>query len=66
MLALIALLLALAMSADAALDQVGRVVVRADGGYSPSALPRKAYAPIHFHGWADVSSTDSAPPPPLR
>ncbi len=65
-LALVGLLLLLAMTADAALVRVGRVVVRADGGYAPTKLPRNDYVPIRFHGWADISSTDSAPPPPLR
>jgi hypothetical protein len=65
-LALVALLLLLAVTADAALVRVGRVVVRADGGYAPTTLPRNDYVPIRFHGWADISSTDSAPPPALR
>jgi hypothetical protein len=54
------------MSADAALVRVGRIVVRADGGFAPTTLPRNTYVPIRFHGWADISSTDSAPPPELR
>ena len=65
-LALVGLLLLLAVTADAALVRVGRVVVRADGGYSPTTLPRNKHVPIRFHGWADISSTDSAPPPALR
>ena len=65
-LALVGILLLLAMSADAALVRVGRIVVRADGGFAPTTLPRNTYVPIRFHGWADISSTDSAPPPELR
>lgn len=65
-LALVGVLLLLAVTADAALVRVGRVVVRADGGYSPTTLPRNRHVPIRFQGWAQISSTDSAPPPALR
>jgi hypothetical protein len=60
------LLLAFAVAADAALVRVGRLVLRADGGFSPRTLPRNSFAPIHFQGNADVSATDSGPIPPLR
>jgi hypothetical protein len=59
------LLLGAATVADAALVRVGRVVVRADGGFTPQALPRKKYAPISFQGNADIASTDGGPPPKL-
>jgi len=65
-LALVGILLILAISADAALVRVGRIVVRADGGFAPNTLPRHRHVPIHFNGWANVSSTDKAPPPALR
>ncbi|HEX6229004.1 MAG TPA: hypothetical protein VFZ41_06020, partial [Solirubrobacterales bacterium] len=60
-----ALLLGAATVADAALVRVGRVVVRADGGFTPQTLPRKKYAPISFQGQADIESTDGGPPPKL-
>jgi hypothetical protein len=60
-----ALLLGAATVADAALVRVGRVVVRADGGFTPQALPRKKYAPIAFQGQADIASTDGGPVPKL-
>lgn len=61
----IALLLA-ATTAGAALVRTGTIVLRADGGFAPLRLPRRAFAPISFHGYADFSSTDSSAPPPLR
>ncbi|HEY7257255.1 MAG TPA: hypothetical protein VH476_11305 [Solirubrobacterales bacterium] len=65
--ALIAIILLLgAAVADAALVRVGRIVLRADGGFSPQSLPRHSYAPISFHGHANVESTDSQPVPALR
>jgi hypothetical protein len=60
-----ALLLGAATVADAALVRVGRVVVRADGGFTPQALPRKRFAPISFQGQADIESTDGGPVPKL-
>jgi hypothetical protein len=65
--ALLALSLLLVVAvADSAMVRVGRIVLRADGGFKPQKLPRNAYAPISFHGYADVESTDSQPVPPLR
>jgi hypothetical protein len=65
--ALVALLLVLAVTvADAAMVRVGRIVLRADGGFTPQNLPRNSYAPISFHGHANVESTDNGPVPPLR
>lgn len=52
--------------ADAALVRVDRVVLRADGGFTPSKLPRHTYEPISFKGRADISSTDSSAPPALQ
>ncbi|HEU4736280.1 MAG TPA: hypothetical protein VFS48_04540 [Solirubrobacterales bacterium] len=60
------LLLAGGPAAEGALVRVGRIVVQADGGFTPRVLPRRAYAPIEFHGYADVRSTDSGPVPAVR
>ena len=65
--ALIALVVLLGASmADAALVRVGRIVLRADGGFTPQTLPRHSFAPISFRGHANVESTDSQPVPALR
>jgi hypothetical protein len=59
-------LLLVAAMADAAMVRVGRIVLRADGGFTPQSLPRHAFAPISFRGHANVESTDSQPVPALR
>jgi hypothetical protein len=58
--------LALAGHANSAFVRVGRIVVRADGGFTPQKLPRHSYAPISFKGHIDIHSTDSGPIPPLE
>ena len=60
------LLLVVVASADAALIRVGRIVVRADGGFTPQSLPKHSFAPIEFHGRADLAATDSGPVPAVR
>lgn len=52
--------------ANAAMVRLGTLVVRADGGFEPQVLPRRAYAPISFQGHAEIGTTDSQPPPALR
>jgi hypothetical protein len=52
--------------AAAALVQTGTLVLRADGGFTPRLLPRRAYAPISFQGHVDIESTGSGPPPALQ
>lgn len=66
LLVLVAILLLVAVRADGALVRTGRIVVEADGGYAPTLLPRKKYAPIRFKGYADIRTTDGGPPPALR
>jgi len=65
MCALVVLCLLFAVGAEAALVRVGRIVLRADGGFTPRTLPRHDYVPIEFQGHADVASTDSGPVPAL-
>lgn len=64
--ALAALSLLIVGGADGALVRVGRIVVRADGGFTPRTLPKRTYAPIRFEGRADLNSTDSGPVPRLQ
>lgn len=49
-------------AANAALVQTGNLVLRADGGFTPHKLPRKAYVPIAFRGHANLSSVDGSVP----
>jgi hypothetical protein len=52
--------------ATAALVEIGDLVLRADGGFTPQKLPRRAFAPIHFRGHADLSTKSGAMPPALQ
>jgi hypothetical protein len=58
--------LLLAGGAGAALVKVNGLVLRADGGFTPRELPRQAFAPINFEGWADVKAVGGGMPPPLQ
>jgi hypothetical protein len=53
-------------AADAAMVRFGNIVLRADGGFAPRQLPKRAFAPIHFQGYADISSIRGGPPPALE
>ncbi len=52
--------------ANAATVRVGTLVLHADGGFEPQLLPKRAYAPIHFHGYGDIKTTDGSVPPALQ
>ena len=56
----------LAGGANAALVKVGNLVLTADGGFTPRTLPRSAYAPIDFNGYANLRAVDGSIPPPLQ
>jgi hypothetical protein len=56
----------LAGSAGAAMVRVGTLVLHADGGFRPQALPKRTYAPIHFQGYGDIKTTDGSQPPALQ
>lgn len=56
----------LAGGANAALVQVGNLVLTADGGFTPRTLPRQAFAPIDFNGRADLKAVDGSVPPALQ
>lgn len=62
----LALAALVAGSANAATVRVGTLVLHADGGFEPRALPRHAYAPIDFQGYGDISTTDDSVPPALQ
>ena len=56
----------LAGSAGAATVRVGTLVLHADGGFEPYALPKRTYAPIHFQGYGEIKTTDGSMPPALQ
>ena len=60
-----ALLLALAGTALALKLQLGPLIVTTDGGFSPTTLPKKKFAPIRLHGYGKISTDDGSIPPAL-
>lgn len=46
--------------------RVGNLVLRADGGFQPQALPKHRRVPIRFQGWAKIRTTDRSVPPAAR
>mgnify|MGYP001553928656 CR=1 FL=1 len=53
-------------TASALTLQVGDIVVQAEGGFSPKALPKHEDAPITLHGGGKLSTVSGALPPVLR
>jgi hypothetical protein len=51
--------------APASTVRVGNLVLRADGGFEPRLLPKRAFAPIRFQGFGEVKTTDGSQPPPV-
>ena len=64
--AAIVLLLAAAGTAMAIRLHAGNIVVTADGGFSPTTLPKHTFAPIQLHGFGRISTEDGSEPPILE
>jgi hypothetical protein len=62
----VGLLAVSAGGANAALIKVGNLVLKADGGFFPSALSRNNFEPIDFRGHANLINTDGGAPTPLE
>ena len=58
----LALLFAASAAGEGALVIVNDIVLRADGGFQPRALPRHRFAPIDFQGHFDISTRGGGPP----
>lgn len=43
----------------------GNIVINADGGFTPTTLPKRGYAPIKLHGYGKIGTEDGSPPPIL-
>lgn len=56
----------LATGAQALRLQVGDIVVQAEGGFSPKALPKRENAPITLHGGGKLSTLSGQLPPILQ
>lgn len=69
--AALVVLAALALAAgtaagDDALVEVNGLVLRAGGGFTPQALPRRQYAPIDLTGHFDIAAKRGGRPPALK
>jgi hypothetical protein len=64
-LAIIAVLV-IAGSAAAIVLRAGNLVITTDGGFTPTTLPKKGYAPIKLHGFGNIATEDGSPPPVLE
>jgi hypothetical protein len=53
-------------AADALKLRVGSIVIVADGGFTPTTLPKHENAPIRLYGHAKFSTVDGTRPSPLR
>src|SRR6185503_15292913 len=56
----------LAGGAEAALVEIGDLVLHVDGGLTPRTLPQNHYAPIEFKGHFDLRSKSGARPAALE
>jgi hypothetical protein len=65
-LGVVALALAIAAGASALVIQVGDVILNADGGFTPTTLPRHTDAPITIHGAGKVSTASGELPPIVK
>ena len=46
--------------------EAANLVITTDGGFSPTTLPKKGYAPIKLHGYGKIATEDGSPPPVLE
>jgi hypothetical protein len=60
------LVLVLAGSALAIKLEAANLVITTDGGFTPTTLPKKGYAPIKLHGYGNIATKDGSPPPVLE
>lgn len=61
----IVLAFAVVGSASAIHLQAGNITVEAEGGFTPTTLPKKGFAPIKLHGYSKISTVDGGLPPIL-
>lgn len=66
LLVLAAVALVGAGAAQAIKLRIGNIVITANGGFSPTKLPKRENAPIKLHGNAKFSTVDGTRPSPLR
>ncbi|HEX5762226.1 MAG TPA: hypothetical protein VFY04_03785 [Solirubrobacterales bacterium] len=60
------LIVALAATAAQGIElRAGKIIIVADGGFTPTKLPQHRNAPINLHGFAKFSTIDGTRPSPL-
>ena len=64
--ALVLVLLLTATTAYALKLTAGQIVIEAEGGFAPTALPKHENAPITIHGGGSISTVSGALPPILK
>lgn len=52
--------------ADGAVVKVNSIILRADGGFQPRALPRHSFAPIEFQGYFEIVAKNGGRPVALQ
>jgi hypothetical protein len=58
-------MLVMAASAAAIVLHASNLVITTDGGFTPTSLPKKGFAPIKLHGFGKIDTEDGSPPPVL-
>lgn len=53
-------------AAQAITLRAGKIIITADGGFTPTTLPKRENAPIRLHGFAKFGTTDGSRPSPLK
>lgn len=64
-LAVMVLLVAVGTAAAITLH-ASNLVITTDGGFTPTTLPKKGFAPIRLHGFGKIATEDGSPPPVLK
>ncbi|HEV2791290.1 MAG TPA: hypothetical protein VGV69_08350 [Solirubrobacterales bacterium] len=62
----LAVVLVAAGSALAITLRASNLVITTDGGFTPTTLPKKGYAPIKLHGFGKIATDDGSLPPVLE
>lgn len=60
------LLLAAVATAGAIRLEAANLVITTDGGFTPTTLPKKGFAPIKLHGFGKIETKDGSLPPILE
>jgi hypothetical protein len=66
LIATVAAALALVGAAQAIELRAGKIIIIADGGFTPTKLPKRENAPIELHGFAKFRTIDGTRPSPLK